>query len=45
MDTKERVPAQHFYVPIPEVEDLVWYVLYEVGEKFVIGRIQDSEVG
>ena len=44
MDTEERVPAQHFHIPVVEIKGLVRSCGRSVDRKFVIGRIRGHEV-
>ena len=45
MDTKESVPAQHFHVPVLEVEGLMWNRNRRVDRKLIVRGIRDCGVG
>ena len=44
MDTEERVPAQHFHIPILEVETLMGSYSSGIGGKLVIKHVCDRGV-
>ena len=44
MDSKQRVPAQNFDVPIPQVEGIVWGYYRGVDRRLVFRCVCDREV-